>query len=278
VRALYGLVGIVATMCSLGPLLTAIRVLRAALVRRGGARYLRLVLLHRRARVRVSVSSLLAVRDTHGRWLMNLTTRRGDGQDYWGPIGGVVKYYPSAHGQLLSLGADLHLSEAPDSDMEQDLRVVLPVRRLRKFLEWHGSGRSREPAELSLVREISEELGQQGVADSSWLRWGCPAVSVWRAGRPMIFKDPDVTDLWHYRLFSVFTREEPDCSRLIQAVARLEHNRTLGLLPSQAINQGNFDGVLVGNHAEYLLRDRPRRGAATMYAQHTLQDSITSRA
>jgi hypothetical protein len=79
---------------------------------------------------------------------------RGNNIEQYQPVGGVYKYFDSFKSKKEELEI---VDETKDNFYEEnDLRVVIRGKYLTKFLSWFDSRKNRE---ISVVRELLEELG-----------------------------------------------------------------------------------------------------------------------
>jgi SMODS-associated NUDIX domain len=251
-----------------GALIAAWQRARSLRKSRGGPTYLWL-LLHMRSRVRVSASSILAINDAAGDWLMFRSGAPEGQRSYWGPLGGVIKCYPSAREPFLKNNIEFHVSRSAADDMCRDLRLVMSMRRLRRWLDWFDAGTGRESAEIALLRELNEELRDAGVSTANLARNGYAPITLLGRCRPMIFRDTASRRLWHYRIFYTFAMEEPDCSVLIRDVVESRTTR-LDFVSSASIRNGSHEGTAVGNHSDFLLGARSSRPAVPIYRPDAL--------
>lgn len=222
--------------------------------RRGGLAYLRLLVLHRRSRVRFSSSALLSLDDEAGDLLVVYTETRDEA--YWGPVGGVVKAYRSGVQQLARLEAHPDIHRTPAVDMDADLRLYLPMKNLPRLLAWYEAGSGRESALLALAREMYEELPNAGLSVHTWFDDMRLPLSTVRECRPLIFRDARDPALWHYRLFTVFELEEPARTRLLHAAQASASAGSVSFVRRADISGRRHEGHRLGFHTDALLRDQ----------------------
>ncbi|MER5401285.1 hypothetical protein [Streptomyces sp. NPDC002599] len=106
--------------------------------------------------VRVSVAVLLQVQDDDGYVLAHSPLRPNS----CGPLGGAVKFTPSAITQLRA--AKFREEARSHSRMRHDLRGFLPMTALPRFVRWLALEQDRETAKEALRRELTEELEEIG--------------------------------------------------------------------------------------------------------------------
>ena len=111
---------------------------------RGGLQYLRLIVLNRGRTVRFSSSALLTL--THNDHYLMIRSRTGT-ETYWAPVGGVLKRHSSSSGVLRELDALPDVGEYPDDDRDCDLRLFVPAKKFRRFLDWYDESTGRETVE-----------------------------------------------------------------------------------------------------------------------------------
>jgi 8-oxo-dGTP pyrophosphatase MutT (NUDIX family) len=114
--------------------------------------------LYPRGSVRVSFATLLRVKDDDAYIVTQLTSRPG----FYGPPGGVFKYFESATGVLDELGFRDERHESRRTKMRGDLRGFLPARSVSRFVRWFVAEVDRETAAECLRRELAEELEADG--------------------------------------------------------------------------------------------------------------------
>lgn len=93
--------------------------------------------------IRISCAALCRI-EIEGRFLLEVNKNRGD---VLTPIGGALEFCEDVRPFLLALGAEI--------ERGNDLRLLLPARRMHEFREWFArkEGRENDP-----LRELSEEL------------------------------------------------------------------------------------------------------------------------
>jgi 8-oxo-dGTP pyrophosphatase MutT (NUDIX family) len=111
--------------------------------------------------VRVAFSVLLKINDG-GRFLLVENLHR---PGTFAPFGGVLKHRVGGSRVLDELQFRPH-DVGPADDMTNDLRGFLPRKNLAALLSWYESGEDRETDSECLLRELSEELGEVGLAAS----------------------------------------------------------------------------------------------------------------
>lgn len=216
---------------------------------RGGLRYLQLILLNRRSTIRFSSSALLSL--THNDHYLMILSRTGP-DTYWGPVGGVLKRHGSSSGDLQEFEARPDVNDYPDDDRDCDLRLFVPGRKFKSFLDWYETSRGRETVETALLREMYEELGDIGLHVDEWFRnLRLPLARVYSAP-PAIFRDQNNPHLWHYRLFVTVELEEPAKQALLAAVLQRRHEH-IAFISHRGIASRCHDGLPVGFHADSLL-------------------------
>ena len=107
-------------------------------------------LANRGRRIRFSISALVRVRVDDQFLLV-----RGYRIERFQPVGGVLKYYPTALPELMACGLEPDVLYERDEVNENDLRIVVRADRLCRFLKWYESGKGREH---SPWREFYREL------------------------------------------------------------------------------------------------------------------------
>ena len=113
--------------------------------------------IHRNQQVRFSISALVRIKLADQYLLV-----RGNRVRKFQPVGGVLKFLPSARNDLERCGMQDDILYPPDEINKDDLRVMISGRRLCRFLDWYESGLGREQ---SPWREFWEELVRPGYLD-----------------------------------------------------------------------------------------------------------------
>lgn len=108
-----------------------------------------------RKEVRVSAAYLFRIK-LGEEYLM---IRGGHIPGQYQPVGGVYKRYASSRAELEKLHVTSDNSVGSRETDGDDLRVVLPMRNLLKFLDWFDKGKGRE---IQVCRELFEELVEPG--------------------------------------------------------------------------------------------------------------------
>lgn len=111
----------------------------------------------RKQRIRVSVSALIRIQ-LDGKLLL---VRGNRIKHQFQPVGGVLKSLPSAKPVFDNMGVSSDYdSYGFDNDIQDDLRVRLPAKKLIAFLKWYNSEKDRESDPF---REFHEELVATGI-------------------------------------------------------------------------------------------------------------------
>lgn len=114
--------------------------------------------LYPRGLVRVSFLAMLRVRDDDNYVLTWSTSRPG----FYGPPGGVFKYFESASDALDGIGFRNQWLDSSRAQMHGDLYGFIPARSVSRFLRWFAAEVDRETAAECLRRQLAEELGKEG--------------------------------------------------------------------------------------------------------------------
>lgn len=156
--------------------------------------------LHRNSRLRVSFSAIWRLATPTG-YVLIRNFRRA--QQY-GPIGGVIRYFPAA--RKLALEELGFQDELPVIAGPCDLRGFLAGKKFHGFMRWFYSDKHVE--KLTLAREIEEELIEAGLANlaADVPRIEFDLVRVVHEG-PIKVRG---TDYLQYRLFHVYEIEHGD--------------------------------------------------------------------
>ena len=109
-------------------------------------------------KIRFSISALIRIRVDD----QYLLVKNREFSKYQ-PVGGVLKYYPSAESTLNDLGFLQDSMFKPNRMNRRDLRVQVPGKNLAAFLTWFDGNRDRED---SPEREFREELFSSGILDA----------------------------------------------------------------------------------------------------------------
>jgi hypothetical protein len=204
-------------------------------------------IVHRRATIRFSSSSILRVQDGD-RFVLVVTPARGTSVPYWGPLGGVLKFRSTWNAALSEMGVQTDWLSGGDEDMRSDLRVKMGGAQFSKFIRWFWKGEGRETPKECLCRELKEELGELGQQSLVDQVDGLE-VEVTAIRHTSLFRQDG---LFHYRLFYVCDLVGESAFAFQRDLLEVTHP---GISPvSMAdIKHGAHDGVVVGGHAAFLL-------------------------
>lgn len=108
--------------------------------------------IHRSKRIRFSISALIRIQ-IDDQYLLIRGSRVN--KTKFQPVGGVLKYYPSATRDLELCGYGSDTLYKVDDENREDLRLTIAGGKLCQFLSWYESGLGREQ---SPWREFWEEL------------------------------------------------------------------------------------------------------------------------
>ena len=197
-------------------------------------------------RIRVSMAQILSIRIDEKYVLIDNVER----PERVTPIGGVVRYFPSAVPVLeTEIGFEPERKIGPD---RYDLRGYLLGKEFANFLKWYGSGVGRE--QLALAREIEEEFIEIGLPQIT----GCLRRPEFVRKR-VIYEGPyKSTKLkhWQYRQFEICElQEEAEVNKALASFIRSKAHRNshFALVSEEEIAQGKTsDGRLIGSSAGYL--------------------------
>jgi|SRR2546422_3151580 len=214
-------------------------------------------LLHRRgASLRVSFSAFLRVASGDRYVLVrnNLPPR----EHYFGPFGGVYKYYsPEAEPKLHDLefkpqGDPLNTATR---DMLHDLRGFIPRRNVLQVLDWYEAGANRESHGDCLTRELGEELrevrlvGRLPLAKQMRFR----LIRTISEG-PEPVEGHAFTQYRHLEIYDFISSEDQTKTFLDSLMDVAADHPDLLAASAQEIRQGHAsDSRLIAHHAGYLL-------------------------
>ena len=230
------------------------------------ARFLKCRVIRPNAEIRVSFSALLRIAEG-GRYLLVRSIHR---PDFFGPFGGVYKYFDEAKPHLDEVQfkpEDL----GPDDDMRNDLRGFLPRRYLPRHHKWFLNSEARESPGACLYRELCEELKEAKVKGLT----PPPAMSLRRIRA--IEEGPEDVPGRRYMQYRVFEVYEPVVTAVTieQFKKRLfrsaQDNSDLLVANAEEILTGRArDDRLIGHHAVYLIAGRRirREGAPFAHRPH----------
>lgn len=203
--------------------------------------------------MRVSMAALLRI-ERGGRYLLVRSLHRPES---FGPFGGVYKYFAEARREL---DANEFRVQAGPTDLEHDLRGLIPTTRQEALLAWFNTGSNRETPTECLHRELREECTQVGLSDLTGLddlRFGL----VRRIAEDFLEVPGEVYGQW--RLIEVYDPiADTDGARVF--LRRLcDHATTstdLLWAGSQEIIRGRAENqAVVAHHAAYLFGNKRYR-------------------
>lgn len=227
-----------------------------------------------RGEVRMSASVLLRVRAP---WNDNeyLLIRGGsDDHPYWGPIGGVLKFFPSrVETRFNEYRVERHRSAELGSDLVDDIRLVLPSRNILKFLRWFRTDQGRESIDQAMFREMVEELGPgSGIEDESSQALGIELLRLLpKLGLEESYPRPFVeigngpvltggdAHYFQVRYFYVVevVQQNDFAEWLSRALSVYLGQRCCWVTSSEIRGADGPDGIPIGGHSRSLLGDPP---------------------
>lgn len=144
--------------------------------------------------IRISLATILYVRNDEGQYLLIRMRRR---PEWFGPLGGVIKYYPAAQ-----LEEKFEFQKySGQGDFKDDLRGLLPGRHFVKFMRWFRSYQDREVE--SVTRELVEELREIGLGDLAQTIQVLP-ISLVRRVQEGIQRVSSQEDFYQFRYIEVY--------------------------------------------------------------------------
>lgn len=202
--------------------------------------------LHRSSRLRISFSALWRLTTPEGYVLIRNIRR----SQQYGPIGGVIRYFPAA--RKIALEEMGFQDELPTGDGPCDLRGYIVGKQFHAFMRWFYSGKHVET--LTLSREIEEELNEAGLNNlaAKTPRLEFDLVRVVHEG-PIKVRG---TDYLQYRLFHIYEIEPGDAlafefSNRVAESARINSNLTIATRAE--IERGiTKDRALIADSSGYL--------------------------
>ena len=208
---------------------------------------------YRNKLVRISLATILHLRNDNNQFLLIRMRRR---PEWFGPLGGVIKYYPSAQ-----LEDKFEFQSYPkQTDLSDDLRGFVPGRHFVKFMKWFRSYRDREVE--SVTRELIEELTEIGLADLAETVQVLP-LSLVRRVQGGIQRVPSKEDFYQFRYIEVYKLNPEDRngrSLTEKLFAAAEQNAELITVTADEIKQRRAKtGEPIGVHSGYLI-GRTRTG------------------
>ena len=128
------------------------------------------------------------------------------------PVGGVYKFFEPAkvfiQDELKAKEERMALPNVDPKKYENDLRLIFPIGKLLKFLQWFDSGKGRE---WSPIREFYEELIDSGLIEKSSIFYKIK-FSKYNTIRDFTKSDSDKEgyhySLHHYDIFDVYLTDE----------------------------------------------------------------------
>jgi hypothetical protein len=202
---------------------------------------------YRNKLIRISLATVLVLQDDHDQHLLIRMRRR---PEWFGPLGGVLKYYPSA--QLEEKFEFQRYSKR--GDISNDLRGFLPGRNFIKFMTWFRSSRNREVE--SVTREVVEELKEIGLVQLAGTIQALP-LSLVRQVQEGIQRVPSKEDFYQFRFIEVY-KLDPDNEHgralTKQLFTAAKQNSQLIIVTADEIKRQRANsGEPIGVHSGYLL-------------------------
>lgn len=203
--------------------------------------------IYRNKLIRISLATVLDLRDDDDHYLLIRMQRR---PEWFGPLGGVIKYYPSA--QLEEKFEFQRYSKR--GNLSDDLRGFLPGRHFVKFMQWFRSQRDREVE--SVTRELIEELKEIGLTNLAETIQALP-LSLVRRTQEGIQRVPSKEDFYQFRYIEVYKLDatnEHGRKLTEKLFAAAEHNPLLITVTADEIKRQRANsGEPIGVHSGYLL-------------------------
>lgn len=209
--------------------------------------------IYRKKLIRISLATVLILQNDDDQYLLIRMRRR---PEWFGPLGGVIKYYPSA--QLEENFEFQRYSKR--GDMSDDLRGFLPGHHFVKFMKWFRSYHNREVE--SVTREIIEELNEIGLVQLANTIQALP-LSLVRQVQEGIQRVASKEDYFQFRYIEVYKFDpasEFGRSLSEKLFAAVEKNSELIAVTANEIKQRRAKtGEPIGVHSGYLI-GRKRTG------------------
>ena len=197
------------------------------------------------ADVRVVVSATLRIQNG-GQYLIIRNTHR---KESFAPVGGVYKYRAAAKGILDKFCFRPH---AIDAEMGDDVRGFVSKGVFAQFKAWFESGVHRETSDECLRRELTEELGEVGLALPQVGDLQFRQVRARAEGPEYI----EGEGYWQYRIFEVYDIEPSTAARALLDMLQTHSVDSKDLLwvTAPEIKRGRASsGDLIAPHTCYFL-------------------------
>ena len=196
--------------------------------------------------IRITTAYLFRI-EQNGKYLL-IKRHKKDMAGYQ-PVGGAYKYFKEENRKLFDdLGITPCTKVPPDSDTENDLRIILKRRRkLAKYLKWLSS---RENRETDPTREFYEELVAPGLLPEEPFRH----LKYIYVGKHQEFEMPSPLGIDEFRYADIFTlRIETDAQK--NAILALkEKSDEVIFATAEEINKGRTnDGFAILPHTFKIL-------------------------
>lgn len=210
--------------------------------------YLACSTIYRRHSLRISMAAVLRVTD--GKQLLLIKNRQRP--ESFGPLGGVIKFYPSAR---LEDKFEFQ-SQSKRADLGDDLRGFLPARFFYGFMKWFGSKREREVE--SVTRELVEELQEIDLPELAKIIQALPLSFVRRVHEGV--QKVENSGYYQFRYIEVYELNPEDengrflTQKLFDAAESNDH--LLAVTPREIIRRRSMSGKLIGVHSSYLIRSK----------------------
>lgn len=209
---------------------------------------------NRSKKIRVSMAVLLSLQDESGLYFLIKNTKK---PNLYAPAGGVIRFLdllplPLQKVEFTAEAAGKPLGEA------NDLRGYIKGRNLFQFVEWFFSGVDRETTRQCLVREIIEELGEQGiVVDISQL-----ALVDFHGVRTCIelpFWPPVEDKVWMQFRWLEVVEAHGVASQDVVRTMLLSSLDCIWVTPAEIMNGVSANGSQIAPSAEYLIKEKRSR-------------------
>lgn len=227
-----------------------------------------------RGEVRVSASVLLRVRAPWNDDEYLLIRGGSNDHPYWGPIGGVLKFFPARVETMFNeYRVERHRSSELGTGLVDDIRLILPSRQILKFLRWFRTDQGRESIDQAMFREMVEELGPScddpdessqalgiellRLLPNLGLEESYPRPIVEIGNGPVLIGSDE--HYFHVRYFYVVevVQQNDFVEWLTRALSVYLKSRCCWVTSSEIREMGCPEGVPIGGHSRSLLGEPP---------------------
>ncbi|MGD9715461.1 MAG: hypothetical protein AB7U26_00080 [Sulfuricurvum sp.] len=209
--------------------------------------------------LRISVAAIVRI-EYEDKFLLIKNHHR---TEFYGPFGGVFKYYKTAKQFLDSIEFIPQSTRVTNAkkqdDLKLDLRGFIPIKYLPSFLIWFKEQKDRETVDC-LQREMKEELQEASITkDIIELAKNIQFTKVRTISEGPFFDQLNSIEYPQYRLIEVYDIVETELSKyfLKQLFERASKNHYLLVVERNEIKSlRTYEGQAIAPHAKYFFQTK----------------------